>query len=235
MGRHWPRFAAATALAAGLGVLLGTVGQAQDARTAAQLRLAQNNLQQIALAFHNHQEAFGALPNNVASKDGKPILSWRVQILPFIEEGKLYREFKLDEPWDSEHNKSLIARMPKLYAPVRGKAKEGETFYQVFTGEKAVFGPKQRPRLPASFPDGASNTLLVVEAGDPVVWTKPEDLVYDENKPVPRLGGMFDGVFHAALGDGSVIRCRKDPDEKELRKFIMPADGQTVDFNKLKQ
>jgi hypothetical protein len=234
VGRRWPRFAAPAAFAAAVGVILATAGRAQDTPTARELSTAVNNLKQIALAFHVHQDAFGALPNNVADKDGKPLLSWRVQILPFIEEGKLYKEFKLDEPWDSDHNKKLVAKMPKLYAPIRGKAKEGETLYQVFTGEKALFGPKKRPQI-QTIPDGASNTGMVFEAGEPVVWTKPEDLAYDDKKPVPKLGGMFGGVFHVALGDGSVIRCKKDPDEKELRKLILPADGEVIDIDKLKQ
>ena len=85
--------------------------------------------------MHNYESAHGTLPPAaVRSTDGTPLLSWRVAILPFIEQDALYKEFKLDEPWDSEHNKKLIAKMPKLYGPARGQAKEGETFYQRFSG-----------------------------------------------------------------------------------------------------
>src|SRR5690242_10209850 len=75
--------------------------------TGEQLKQSSNNLKQLVLAFHNYNDAYGKLPTNVLSKDNKPILSWRVQILPFIEQDNLYKQFKLDEPWDSENNKQL--------------------------------------------------------------------------------------------------------------------------------
>ena len=112
-----------------------------------QLQTSQNNLKQIGLAFHNHNDTFNRLPADIKDKDGGALLSWRVAILPFIEEDNLYKQFKLDEPWDSDNNKKLIAQMPKLFAPVRVKAKEGETFYQVFTGENALFGGRGRDVL----------------------------------------------------------------------------------------
>src|SRR5262245_25099565 len=96
--------------------------------TAAQLKESAKNLEQIALAFHNYNDTFGTLPTNVLSKDNTPLLSWRVQILPFVEQDELYKQFTLDEPWDGEHNKALVAKMPKLYAPVRVKADPGKTF-----------------------------------------------------------------------------------------------------------
>jgi hypothetical protein len=175
------------------------------------------------------------MPNNINDQNGKALLSWRVSILPFVEEDKLYKEFKLDEPWDSENNKKLIGRMPKLYVPIRVKAMEGETFYQVFTGNRAPFRANKPTFFPASFTDGTSNTGLVFEAGDPVNWTKPADLVYAPDKALPKLGGMFDGEFNVALADGSVIRCKKDADQQQLRHLITPDGGEIIDFDKLKK
>src|SRR5207249_1280691 len=116
----------------------------------------------------------------IYSKDGKkPLLSWRVAILPFIEQDELYRQFHLDEPWDSEHNKKLIQHMPQIYvSPNAPPAKEpGLTHYQVFVGGGAAWqrGP-QPPGLPRTFVDGVSNTIMVAEAAEPVIWTKPDDL-----------------------------------------------------------
>src|SRR5262249_38673184 len=157
-------------------------------------QISQNNLKQIALASINYADTNrGAMANDVYSKDGKPLLSWRVLILPYVEQVDLYKQFKMDEPWDGENNKKLIAKMAKVFAPVRVKAKEGETFYQVFFGEKTLFGPKQRSNFPRSITDGTANTGLVFEAGEPTIWTKPEDLPFDEKKPLPKLGGLFDG------------------------------------------
>jgi hypothetical protein len=202
--------------------------------TARDIKTAQNNLKQIALAFHIGHDANGVMPTDITDKDGKPLLSWRVAILPYIEEEALYKQFKLDEPWDSDTNKKLVEKMPKLYAPIRVKAKAGETFYQTFTGDGALFGPKKKPRL-TSITDGTSNTGLVFEAGEPVVWSKPADMAFDEKKALPKLGGLFDGECNVALCDGSVIRMKKDPDEKELKKFIMPADNNVIDIDKLRK
>ena len=196
--------------------------------TEEQLARSVNNLKQIALAWHNYHDTLSCFPCNEVSKDGKTVLlSWRVQILPYIEEGDLYREFKLDEPWDSEHNKKLIDKMPRLYAPVRGKADPGMTFYQVFTGKHGLIKSGEQRTL-ASVTDGLSNTFMCVEAGRPVVWTKPDDPVFD-GKDVPALGGMFDGRFHAAMADGAVRRFKKGVDPETLRRLIDPQDGQVVD------
>jgi hypothetical protein len=198
------------------------------------LKASQENLKQIVLAFHNYESAYAHFPLNVADKNGKELLSWRVLILPYIEQQELYQQFKLDEPWDSENNKKLVEKMPKLYAPIRVKAKAGETFYQVFYGENAVYGPKLKPTI-VGITDGTSNTALVVEAGTSVVWTRPTDVQFDEKKALPKLGGLFDGEFHVGMCDGSVIAIKKDFDEQQMKYLIMPADGNVIDFDKLKK
>ena len=190
--------------------------------TAQQVRTSINNLKQLALALHNYNDNNAGLPTNVVSKDKKPLLSWRVQILPYMEQQNLYRQFKLDEPWDSEHNKKLIEKMPKVYAPVRGKVELGMTYYQAFGGSNGWLRPGAS--IPRSFPDGTSNTFLCAEAAKPVIWTKPDDLIFN-GKDIPALGGLFDGRFHALLGDGSVQRFRKEMDADILRRLIDPADG----------
>jgi hypothetical protein len=190
--------------------------------TAGQLKQSAKQLEKIALAFHNYSGDKRTLPTNQLSKEKKPLLSWRVQILPYLEQEGLYKQFKLDEPWDSEHNKKLIAKMPRIYAPVRGKVEPGMTFFQAFGGSNGWL--RAGARLPSSFADGTSNTFLVAEAAKPAVWTKPEDLVFN-GKDVPELGGLFEGKFHAAMADGSVNRFRKGIDASILKLLIDPADG----------
>jgi hypothetical protein len=124
-------------------------------------------------------------------------------------------------------------QLPPVRKPAQGK--DGETFYQVFSGEGALFGPKQTPKYPTSIPDGTSNTVLVVEAGSPVIWSKPADVAFDQKKALPKLGGLFGGEFHVALCDGSVMRIKKDFDEAEMKNLIMPADGNVIDIDKLKK
>src|SRR5580700_1133779 len=97
------------------------------------LNQSKNNLKKMTLAFLDFESETGFFPpGDILDKNGRPLLSWRVAILKYVEEEELYKQFKLDEPWDSDNNKKLIEKMPKLYVPVRVKAKPGETFYQVF-------------------------------------------------------------------------------------------------------
>ena len=189
--------------------------------------------------MHNFHDAYKRLPpqsfDGFVGKEGRPLLSWRVAILPFIEQENMYRQFKLDEPWDSEHNKKLIAQMPPIYAVPGQKGKEkGLTHYQVFTGPRTPFPRKDKggfgggPVALHRIADGTANTLMVVEAAAPVIWTKPDDLVYDPQQPLPRLGGLFPGGFNAALCDGSVHFLPAKLDEQVLRNLITVDDGMVI-------
>lgn len=208
------------------------VGAADEPPSNKEINTSANNLKQIGIAHLSYHDVNGFMAQDIVDKNGKPLLSWRVHMLPYLEQDNLYRQFKLDEAWDSDTNKKLIAQMPKVYAPIRVKAKEGETFYQCFTGKDALFGTGKKVNF-ATIRDGTSVTIMTVEAGDPVIWTKPADIAYDEKKPLPKLGGMFDGNFHIGLADGSVFWVRKGFDEKTLRGAITPAGGETLDMKKL--
>ncbi len=201
---------------------------------AAQKAQSSNNLKQIALAFHIYHDTNRHLPGPaILSKDGKPLLSWRVAILPFIEQGALYKEFKPDEPWDSEHNKKLLEKMPKLYEPTRGKTKQPyTTYYQGFQGPGTALEPKAELTL-RSFTDGTSNTILVVDAGEPVPWTKPQDISFDPKAKLPKLTGPFPDGFYAAWADGSVRWISNRYDPATLRLAIIRNDGMAFDEDKL--
>jgi len=190
---------------------------------------SQNNLRQIVLAMHNYYSANnGFPPAAVCDKKGKPMLSWRVLILPYVEQDALYKQFKLDEPWDSDNNKKLIEKMPKVYMQP-GFHKEGEfkTHYRLFVGGGAAFDYIKGPKFEA-ITDGTSSTIMVVEAADGVIWTKPEELEYDANKPVPKLGYFYNKRAHIGIMDGSVRTVTDKLDEKTLRLLITPDDGQPV-------
>jgi prepilin-type processing-associated H-X9-DG protein len=187
-----------------------------------------NNLKQIALSFHNYTDTYKTFPPHaIFGKDGKPLLSWRVLILPFVGEDELYKEFHLDEPWDSEHNKKLLAKMPKVYAHP-GQKGAGMTHYQGFYGKGAVFEGKNGLRFPAEFPDGTSNTIMIVEAANAVPWTKPADLPYVPDKPLPKLGGLSPGGFNAAFCDGSVHFLKTTIKPMTLHLLIQRNDGQVI-------
>jgi hypothetical protein len=199
-----------------------------------QQRAMMNKLKQLALAMINYADAKkGRLPT-VANfdKQGKPLLSWRVHLLPFLEQQQLYWQFHLDEPWDSPHNKQLLARMPAVYqGPNRKLNAEGKTIFLLPVGKGAAF--KDGPEgliFPKDFPDGTSNTIFLVEADDAhaVPWTKPADLKIDPEHPERGLGGHFREGFLVALADGSARRIAKTVSKTTLRAAFTPAGGEVL-------
>jgi hypothetical protein len=191
--------------------------------------IVSNNMKQMTLAMHDYNSTYGQLPTAQSIPGVQPAskLSWRVQILPFVEAQNLWVQFHQDEPWDSPHNKPLLTPMPKIFAhPKYPEANaQGLTYYRVFVGENAPFHPERVSRIPADFLDGTSNTILIVEAADPVPWTKPDELQYDRRKAVPKIGGHFRGGTVVVLADGSVRIISPSLSEQTLRSAIDPNDG----------
>jgi hypothetical protein len=175
-------------------------------------------------------------PAAVLDTDGKPTLSWRVLILAELGEKALYKEFRLNEPWDSPHNKKFLAKMPRVFAAPAGKAKAGETHYQAFTGPSTGFEGKRGLPYPRSFPDGLANTVMLAEAAGAVPWTKPVDLVYHPKKQLPKLGGLFADGFHVVMWDGGTVHFfRDDFDRQQMRNVITRAGGEVMDFAALRR
>ena len=207
----------------------------EKAQKAARQR-SKDSMQKLMEALHKYDQINDHFPPAaIYDKSGKPLLSWRVLLLPYLDQDDLFAQFHLDEPWDSKHNKPLLAKMPKQYAPpLPDKTKEkNATFYQVFTGKGTVFDGAEGISL-TSITDGTSNTITLVEAAEAVPWSKPVDLPYDAKKPLPKLGGLFDHGFHAALADGSVHWFKKDFDVRTMRLAITRNDGFPLDLDKLK-
>ena len=200
-----------------------------------------NNLRQIGLVMHNYHAEMGTLPTAaICDKEGRPLLSWRVAILPLIEQANLYRQFKLDEPWNSPSNIKLLDQMPATYAMPGREAKKGETFFRVFTGAETIFlpnkpgdGPIGRGIRLTDITDGTSNTLMIVEAAESVPWTKPDDLPYDAKKPLPKLGGSEPDRFWALFADGSVRSLRTKMREETLRALITRAGAELPDWDEI--
>jgi prepilin-type processing-associated H-X9-DG protein len=212
----------------------------QAARTAARRAQSVNNLKQIGLALHNFHSANDHFPPvAIRDKSGKPLLSWRVAILPFIEQSGLFNEFKLDEPWDSPHNKALLERMPVVYSVPVASAEPGMTFYQGFRGPGTIFDPSSKNGVGIrEITDGTSNTIAVVEAREAVPWTKPDAEVPFDGAPPTRaesvqklltlLGGHFPGGFNALFADGSVRFLKTSINVITLRALITRNGGEVI-------
>jgi hypothetical protein len=194
------------------------------AQQAATRIMAVNNLKQIAIAFHIYHDVNNVFPTEDPGP-GQPKMSWRVRILPFIEQDALYQQYRPGEPWDSPNNKKLLDKMPRLYLNPRFQKQEDRpsvTYYRGFVGTGGVLGVPGGASLTAiTNANGSSNTFLVVEAGEPVPWTKPDELVHDPQKPLPPLGGPARGDFYAAFCDGHVQMIpRKKVDDNTIRCMI---------------
>jgi hypothetical protein len=165
-------------------------------------------LKQLAVAMHNWHDVHKAFPAQ-ANYDagGRPLLSWRVHLLPYLgsEAAALHRQFRLDEPWDSEHNRPLIRRMPSIYAlPGSKVAHEGRTCYVRPVGESTSC-PGRQPISVRDITDGTVSTVMIVEVDDEhaVVWTKPEDWTFDPAEPTKGLGGHIAGATRSVFCDGA--------------------------------
>jgi hypothetical protein len=215
----------------------------------------QSNLRQIAIAMHNYHNDYNRLPSPATFKGGvallqpgkndasKPYLSWRVALLPYLEHDHVFRQFNMNEPWDSEHNKKLIPLMPKCYkVPGAPDPGEGKTYLQVFSSPsrpagKQTFAPMFEMGRgftlgQITVQDGTSNTIMVAESANAVIWTKPEDMLLENDEtPLPALGPVLDeDTFYVVFADASVrsiLRTlpNKNEHEKLLRQMIGRRDG----------
>jgi hypothetical protein len=202
----------------------------QAARSAARRNSSVNNMKQIGLAMLNYHDVHKTFPPRAKlDKDGKPLLSWRVLILPYIEEAELYYEFHLDEPWDSEHNKKLIERMPSVYQNPN-LPPSTKTNYLVPVGDDTIFANEKPARL-RDIKDGTSKTIMVLEvdADRAVAWTKPEDYDVNPQEPLAGLGSVHaGGVFGAIFADVSVRMIANDLDPQLFLSLLKKSDGMAV-------
>jgi hypothetical protein len=201
-----------------------------------------NNLKQIALAVHNFHDAHGHMPGNITDPAGRPLLSWRVALLPYLEQDNLFRQLDLTKPWNDPRNAKLLEKVPAVFQ-VHGRTghEKGLTYLQMPTSLRLVQPPRPMQfagdpfHLPgrrmtlAGVPDGLSNTIMVVEAAEGVTWAKPDDLLFDaQANMLPKIGAPDAKRFHAAFGDGAVRMLRKDKLTEQQLKALLTANGGEV-------
>lgn len=215
-----------------IGLLLPAV---QKVREAASRATSQNNLKQISLAILNYEAAYGTLPADITDKNGKPILSWRVAILPFIEQDNIYKAMKMDEPWDSANNKEFSKSKIKTFmspssAILEDKDGYGVTSYKGAAGPDCVFEPGKKKLRIVDITDGTSNTISLLEAGDPIPWAKPGDFNFDPKKPLPKLDSVGKpGLCNVAMCDGSVRALNlKSVSEQTIKAALTKSGGEVL-------
>jgi Protein of unknown function (DUF1559) len=196
----------------------------QQARVAARRMSSSNNLRQLTLSLLNYESTFRKIPSAaILDKTTKKLLlSWRVAILPFIEEQALYDQFHLDEAWDSPHNIKLLDKMPATFKCPNVALAPGHTNYL------AVSGPDFAMRIDAplglaTFVDGTSNTAVLVEAaaGSAVPWTARQDFTPTQNEPFKGLTPFVNPAgFHVAMMDCSVQFIPREFEPSQLWRLF---------------
>ena len=135
-----------------VGILIALLLPAvESAREAARRCSCNDHMKQIVLAMHSYQEQYKCFPPAfIADKNGKPMHSWRVLLLPYLCGNEFYEQYRFDEPWDGPHNRALAAKMPSIYqslyhCPSDPKIDSMETSYVMLVGPHAISdGPTGR-------------------------------------------------------------------------------------------
>lgn len=200
-------------------------------RGAAYRAETRNKLRNLGLAMANYESSRRRFPASGTQVKGKPGLSWRVAILPYIEENALYRQFRLNEPWDSEHNLKLVDRMPKLFVSPGSDLPDGYTNFQAVVSDEAIIMPVGLRGIGIrNIRDGTSNTLLLVEVDDTeaTIWTKPDDYEWDKQNPAAGIGHIWPGSFQGVMADGSVHQISLSVGNDTLNALMTRGGGERV-------
>lgn len=166
-----------------------------------------NNMKQISLALMFYESTNGRFPAAaIMASDGKPGLSWRVAILPYLEERNLHKQFRLDEPWDSPHNQALVDRMPKVFQSPGTSTEGGYTNYLSVRLPNSIIAEGSKGTRIRDVRDGTARTITILEVDDDhaAIWTKPDDYAWDPERPWAGLGNIWSGQFYAAFADAHV-------------------------------
>jgi hypothetical protein len=227
LGKKWPRTLIGAAVFALLILRMENKRAASQETDGPPARFHENDKQKasrgqladLGKAILKYEKANGRFPPRaIFDKSGKPLLSWRVLILPYLGQEELFKQFKLDEPWDSPHNKALIARMPAVFRNPNDPAASTQTNYLAPVGTGTIFEGTEgieRKKLAHA----AQFTVLLVEANRDaeVDWTKPQDLPYTREKPGRGLFHYRPDGFLAAMADGHSVLFTRSSDIEMLR------------------
>ena len=156
-----------------LGSLVRAVDRAREAARASQCFC----IKQIAVALYNYHDTYGGFPPAyVADATGKPMHSWRVLLLPFLNQSSLYNTYSMAEPWDGPNNRKLLDQRPTVYDCPSRFGGPTLTSYAAIVGPKTAFPGPKSPKL-GDIRDGTSRTIMIAEVSNvEIPWTEPRDL-----------------------------------------------------------
>jgi len=200
---------------------------------------AMNSLKQIALGMHNFYDVYGHFPPQaLTDAKGKRLLSWRVMILPYLDQAALYNEFHLDEPWDSEHNLKLVSKIPAVLKSTSSpgeKQEPGKTRFVAPLTFNSTFGRVGPGVRFQDITDGTSNTLMIVEASSDksVIWTKPEDLTINETNRLDSIINPNSDGFAACMCDGSARLFPRRILPAALQAILSINGGEIIDLSNI--
>ena len=196
-----------------------------------------NNLKQIGLAMHNYHDTFGCLPTAVITDENdQPMRSWRVAILPFVEQRPLYNQYDSSEPWDGPNNQALRGTsIPTYRCPDDVGATPSETSYVMIVGKGTIGGEPNEGVKFAHVTDGTSNTIMAIEVGmSGIHWMEPHDLTVDEavtlltDPASSEFQQVHPGGAHVLFGDGRVDFLPESTDPAVVRSLLIRDGGQAV-------
>jgi prepilin-type processing-associated H-X9-DG protein len=183
-----------------------------------------------------YQNKYGHFPPAYSvDKNGTPLLSWRVLILPFLEDQTLYDQFHLDEPWNSPHNLPLAKRMPGVYrCPAETNASNNATSNAMLVGPSAIsMGPEGRKS--ADISDGVANTIMVAEkTGANIGWTEPRDLDAESmtfdltDQSGTEISSRHSTTVNVLFADGSVKGLSKSSDADSVKSMTTIDGGEQI-------
>ncbi len=206
-------------------VLLGLLMPAvQSARQAAMRTQSSNSLKQIGIALHNYHEVHGHLPPSVIVENGIE-RSWRVELLPYLDQSDLYQKYRKDRSWDSPENQLVLNSMPAVYKSVP-RPDSTMTPFRGIGIETGILRSSGKGLRFADVIDGLALTIAVVETSEMVPWTKPDR--FEPTVGELRISGLYPGGFHALFGDASVRFMSANVDEEILRGMLTYAGGETL-------
>ena len=198
------------------------INEQNQAKAAAALSMNKvKNIATALLAYHKDKGKFP--PAATLSKEGKPLLSWRVQILPYLGHNFLYKQFRQNEPWDSEHNKKFIRRIPPSFRETQDDLNKGTTPFQAPVGIATLFNPGGTGTNSIQIINELSNTIMLVKVPEDktAIWTKPEDWEIDISLPAKDLLKGFTNAIVFACADGEVKAIPLKEAEEKIKSMLV--------------